>query len=113
MLKELNILHRIGMIHSDIKPENIMINPKTLKVRIIDFGCAIIIDKENKDKKYQIHGFTKRYFHIKVNERHNFEELKKNDLKALCKIIYRYLTGNSKNVSFSVRFQYIKKNLLS
>ena len=65
MLKELNILHRIGMIHSDIKPENIMINPKTLKVRIIDFGCEIIIDKENKDKKYQIHGFTKRYFRIK------------------------------------------------
>lgn len=112
MLKELNILHHIGMIHSDIKPENIMIDPKTLKVRIIDFGIAIIIDTENKEKKYEIYGFTARYFHINIHEKHNFMELRKNDIKALSTIIYPYLSGDHKDVSFPKRFQYIEDNLL-
>lgn len=112
MIKELNILHNIGMIHSDIKPDNIMIHPKTLKVHIIDFGCAIIIDKENKDKKYDIHGFTERYFNLNLHKKHNFEELKKNDIYAIIKVMYSYLTGNYKNISFRVKFDYIKKNLM-
>ena len=111
MIKELNILHRIGMIHSDIKPDNIMVHPKTFKVRIIDFGCAIIIDKENKDKKYDIHGFTERYFHLNRYKKHKFNELKKNDMKALTKIIYPYLTGIDKRINFHNRLEYIKKNL--
>ena len=111
MIKELNILHRIGMIHSDIKPDNIMVHPKTLKVRIIDFGCAIIIDKENKDKKYDIHGFTERYFNLNLHKKHNFEELKKNDIYALTKVIYSYLTDIHKNISFSNKLDYLKKNL--
>lgn len=33
-------LHRGGICHGDIKDENILINPHTLKVKLIDFGCA-------------------------------------------------------------------------
>ena len=36
-----NQLHRAGIVHRDYKDENVLINPQTLEVKIIDFGCAI------------------------------------------------------------------------
>lgn len=39
-------LHNNNIIHSDIKPENIMINDK-LEIKLIDFGSAININNNN------------------------------------------------------------------
>lgn len=37
----------LGVLHSDIKSENILINPKTFEVKLIDFGCGeLLTDKE-------------------------------------------------------------------
>ena len=33
-------LHSAGIIHRDYKDENVLINPRTLEIKIIDFGCA-------------------------------------------------------------------------
>ena len=33
--------HQKGVCHCDIKVENILINRKTLKVKLIDFGSAL------------------------------------------------------------------------
>ena len=33
-------LSNAGICHRDIKDENILINPETLEIRLIDFGCA-------------------------------------------------------------------------
>ena len=33
-------LTKSGIVHRDIKDENILINPKTLQIKMIDFGCA-------------------------------------------------------------------------
>lgn len=33
-------MHKKGVSHRDIKPDNIMVNPKTKKIKIIDFGIA-------------------------------------------------------------------------
>lgn len=33
-------LHRVGILHLDIKPDNILINPETMDVRLIDFGIS-------------------------------------------------------------------------
>jgi serine/threonine protein kinase len=40
LISELEQIHRKGLTHNDIKPKNILIDPDTSKVRIVDFGCA-------------------------------------------------------------------------
>ena len=51
---QVNELHHINMAHTDIKPENIMINPLTTNVRIIDLGlsCSDKICHKGGSKKY-------------------------------------------------------------
>lgn len=40
VLKALLFSHANGVMHRDIKPQNIAIDPKTLKVRLLDWGLA-------------------------------------------------------------------------
>ena len=39
-------LHRHRVIHKDIKPANILVNPSTLEVRLIDFSIASLLPRE-------------------------------------------------------------------
>ncbi len=41
-------LHQAKIIHKDIKPDNIVINPETGQVKIIDFSIASRLEKENQ-----------------------------------------------------------------
>ncbi|XP_027011898.2 serine/threonine-protein kinase pim-2-like isoform X2 [Tachysurus fulvidraco] len=47
-----------GVFHSDIKEENILINPHTLEVKLIDFGCGDL----HKDTPYTECAGTPIYF---------------------------------------------------
>ncbi len=40
-------IHNENIIHKDINPSNIVLNPETKKVKIIDFGISTIFAKEN------------------------------------------------------------------
>jgi calcium-dependent protein kinase len=40
LLKTIKYLNLLNICHRDIKPENILINPKTLHVKVIDFGLS-------------------------------------------------------------------------
>jgi predicted ATPase/signal transduction histidine kinase len=42
----LNQLHHYQIIHKDIKPDNILINPTTREVKITDFSIASVLPKE-------------------------------------------------------------------
>ncbi|MCP5498089.1 MAG: AAA family ATPase [Leptospiraceae bacterium] len=47
VVKTLEILDSQSVIHKDIKPHNILINPHTEETKIFDFGISIQISKEN------------------------------------------------------------------
>ncbi|HBB30335.1 MAG TPA: serine/threonine protein kinase [Cyanobacteria bacterium UBA8803] len=42
-------LYRNRVIHKDIKPHNILINPQTREVKIIDFSIASLLPRENQE----------------------------------------------------------------
>ena len=44
----LDNIHRNRIIHKDIKPANILINPTTFEVKVIDFSIASLLPKEVK-----------------------------------------------------------------
>ncbi len=43
----LSEIHAANVVHKDINPSNIVFNPRTSQVRIIDFGISNILSKEN------------------------------------------------------------------
>lgn len=49
--ENLNLIHQAGIIHKDIKPQNILIDSETLETRIIDFGIATQLPKEIQEIK--------------------------------------------------------------
>ncbi|WP_293073273.1 AAA family ATPase [Okeania sp. SIO3B5] len=44
----LEFLYREGIIHKDIKPSNILINPQTKEIKLIDFSIASLLPKETQ-----------------------------------------------------------------
>ncbi len=44
----LSILHKSNIIHKDIKPHNILINPQTGQIKIADFSIATYLERENQ-----------------------------------------------------------------
>ncbi|MCA9750240.1 MAG: protein kinase, partial [Romboutsia sp.] len=44
--KAIQRLHSVNIIHKDIKQENILVDPKTLKIKLIDFGYSCILNEE-------------------------------------------------------------------
>jgi serine/threonine protein kinase len=48
-------MRKVGVMHRDIKSENILINPSNLQIKLIDFGLAFVkkfVTEEDKDFIY-------------------------------------------------------------
>jgi renal tumor antigen len=43
LLRALSHMHSRGMFHRDIKPENCMVDPRTLELKLIDFGSTAVV----------------------------------------------------------------------
>ena len=50
-------LNAAGIIHRDFKDENILVNPQTLEIKVIDFGCATRVKR-----RYTSPAGTSAYF---------------------------------------------------
>jgi len=51
LLNIIEDIHACSIAHKDLKPENVFIDPGTLKVSVIDFGLSSIVDG-TREKKY-------------------------------------------------------------
>lgn len=90
ILDLIRLLHKNGLSHNDLKSENILVNPKTLKVHIIDFGGAIVFSKDST-KQYELVAYTKSHITINPLVSHKKRTLFKNDMDTLEKILFLYV----------------------
>ena len=127
--ESLMLLHDNNIVHSDIKPANIMVkvNPVTKEVlpeaRIIDVGAAI--KKTPNGKNMKIHSFTRKYFDFSLvfpglpvqkilnlavfSRNYTFDELKQLDNSALRKVFHEM--GKIKTIYPVVNLKTKKKRI--
>ena len=82
-------LHDGGIVHRDFKDENILINPQTLEIKVIDFGCA---EKIQENEALKTASGTLEYFPpewFKYCEM----DVEKSTIWSLGAIFYILLTG--------------------
>ncbi len=94
VVRILGKIHGAGIIHKDIKPRNILINPETREIRIIDFGIASRVRRETRgavDPKAP--GGTLAYVSPEQTGRMNRSIDYRSDFYSLGIIFYEMLIG--------------------
>ncbi|MBD2302910.1 ATP-binding sensor histidine kinase [Nostoc sp. FACHB-190] len=87
-------LHQNRVIHKDIKPVNILIQPQTKKVRLIDFSIASLLPKETQEiKSPNILEGTLAYISPEQTGRMNRGIDYRSDFYSLGVTFYELLTG--------------------
>jgi diguanylate cyclase (GGDEF)-like protein len=90
----LGLIHKNNIIHLDIKPDNILINPENGKVKITDFGISAVLTHAN-DELYNpdvIEG-TLSYMSPEQTGRMNRGVDYRTDIYSLGATFYELLTG--------------------
>ncbi|AFY58456.1 putative ATPase [Rivularia sp. PCC 7116] len=94
LCETLNILAKHRIIHKDIKPANILINPETKQVKLIDFSIASLLPKETQEIKNpnSLEG-TLAYISPEQTGRMNRGVDYRSDFYSLGVTFYELLTG--------------------
>jgi serine/threonine protein kinase len=87
LAKAVKYIHFKKVVHYDIKPENIMIDTRTLKLKLIDFGLARI-----GYPKIEMSGYTREYaplyYYTQPRRKWDFNEAKTVDAYCLASTFY-------------------------
>ena len=73
LLKALAAVHKIGLLHGDIKPANILIDEESRMPILIDFGTARSLEKSQKKTATSM-AYTKGYAPIELQDRDRSKE---------------------------------------
>ena len=84
-------LHRKSIIHKDVNPTNILINPHTMQTKLTDFGIASLLPKENNVRSNLLEG-TLAYISPEQTGRMNRSTDYRTDLYSLGVTLYEMLT---------------------
>ena len=91
LLDAIYYAHQQGVVHRDLKPENVMITPEG-RVKIMDFGLAVLDDKHSQTRDNQIMG-TLAYFAPEQAKGTRGVDLRA-DIYALGVILFEIATGS-------------------
>ncbi|WP_293342948.1 serine/threonine-protein kinase PknK [Microcoleus sp. CAWBG58] len=90
----LETIYHSGIIHKDIKPQNIIINPTTKEIKLIDFSISSFLPKENQEiKSPNILEGTLAYMSPEQTGRMNRGIDYRTDFYSLGVTFYELLTG--------------------
>jgi predicted ATPase/signal transduction histidine kinase len=92
LAETLGHLHQRNIIHKDVNPANIIINPKTRQAKLTDFGLASLLPKENLAQWNRLEG-TLAYISPEQTGRMNRSIDYRTDLYSLGVTFYEMLTG--------------------
>lgn len=100
LMEELDIIHKSGLLHRDISPDNIMFT-KEKKLKIIDFGTARDLAPEAEQS------VSTSIVHLHYSPIEMFASGKKGcqaDIYSLCATMYYCLTGKEPEISVERAF---------
>lgn len=104
ILKAMYHLEKLGIGHGDIKTDNILINPNTYDIQIIDFGTACV-NNNCKVSGTLLYNSPELLYHLRHTggEPYTVENLQSSDVFSLGIVFYKLANG---------RFPFLKDDLL-
>ncbi len=103
ILNGLQYVHRNGVIHRDLKPDNIMIANRNRNVKIIDFGLAI---SDSYAQKLQLAG-SKKYMSPEQKINSSTIDLQ-SDIYSFGLVMVEFLTGTFSTVALGISDQQLR-----
>jgi hypothetical protein len=86
----LDAAHAKGLVHCDIKPANLWLEESSGRVKILDFGLAIVRDQHEHDAE----GISGTPGYLAPEQARGFPVDQRTDLFSLGCVLYRMATGN-------------------